>query len=92
MQCVRRATDEGPLSGCHLIEHGSRCPDIAARIGWLTALLFRSHVGHGSGRGRQIARQGDGGVGIFVWLAELGQPEIENLETTVGRNAQIAWL
>ena len=79
---------EGALARKQLIEDRAERKEIGAVVGSLAANLFRRHVAHGAENNsgfRALGQRGRVGTGSVRLRHQLGQPEVENLDSSIFR-------
>ena len=87
---------EQPLAGEHFVEHHAEGPDVGAFVYRLAFGLLGRHVGGGAEDHAGLGRgSGDGGRVIRLnhgRSAQLGEPEIQNLYRSFGRDLHVSRL
>ena len=87
---------ERALTGRELEEHDSKREDVASVVDRLALSLFRRHIGRRAYDkpffGQILWRRNSCGVGPIRTLRQLRQPEVEHLDSAVGRDDHIARL
>ena len=76
------------MPGGHFVQHGTGSPNVGTRFGRLAAQLLRGHVGQSA---RDFLRLGQrrGHADFAGMRHELCQPEVEDLQPSVGSQPQV---